>query len=100
MQILHLQIQHIFYIYVSTYSNDSIHSDDIDGLVQDRSNSIANALELLQSRTKPSILGYVYIVSWSSYCATYDNGNIHFTFCIVDPVCIIWSTLRPLMTWH
>ena len=29
---------------------------DIDGLVQDCSNSIANALELLQSCTKPSIL--------------------------------------------
>ena len=28
----------------------------IDGLVQDCSNSIANALELLQSGTKPSIL--------------------------------------------
>ena len=28
---------------------------DIDGLVQDCSNSIANALELLQSCTKPSI---------------------------------------------
>ena len=27
---------------------------DIDGLVQDCSNSIANALELLQSGTKPS----------------------------------------------
>ena len=27
---------------------------DIDGLVQDFSNSIANALELLQSGTKPS----------------------------------------------
>ena len=30
---------------------------DIDGLVQDCSNSIANALELLQSCTKPSICG-------------------------------------------
>ena len=29
---------------------------DIDGLVKDCSNSIANALELLQSCTKPSIL--------------------------------------------
>ena len=29
--------------------------DNIDGLVQDCSNSIANALELLQSCTKPSI---------------------------------------------
>ena len=28
---------------------------DIDGFVQDCSNSIANALELLQSFTKPSI---------------------------------------------
>ena len=27
----------------------------LDGLVQDRSNSIANAMELLQSCTKPSI---------------------------------------------
>ena len=31
----------------------------IDGLVQDCSNSTANALELLQSYTKPSI--YVYL---------------------------------------
>ena len=31
------------------------HQYDIDGLVQDCSNSIANALELLQSCTKPSI---------------------------------------------
>ena len=32
---------------------------DIDGLVQDYSNAIANALELLQSCTKPSILYWV-----------------------------------------
>ena len=31
-------------------------SEYIDGLVQDYSNSIAKALELLQSCTKPSIL--------------------------------------------
>ena len=31
-------------------------TDEIDGLVQDCSNSIANALELLQSCTKPSKL--------------------------------------------
>ena len=30
-------------------------NEDIDGLVQDCSNSIANALELLQSYTEPSI---------------------------------------------
>ena len=33
--------------------NYSMH--DIDGLVQDCSNSIADALELLQSCTKPSL---------------------------------------------
>ena len=32
---------------------------NIDGLVQDSSNSIANALELLQSCTKPSIYRYM-----------------------------------------
>ena len=32
------------------------YEDDIDGLTQNCSNSIANALELLQSCTKPSIL--------------------------------------------
>ena len=37
----------------------------IDGLVQDCSNSIANALELLQSCTKPSVLFMYYI--WSKY---------------------------------
>ena len=33
----------------------------LDGLVQNRSNSIANALELLQSCTKPSISLFVCI---------------------------------------
>ena len=37
----------------------------IDGLVQDCSNSIANALELLQSCTEPSM--------WSSYVETLVN---------------------------
>ena len=38
-------------------SKSAIYSD-FDGLKQDCSNSIANALELLQSCTKPSIWGY------------------------------------------
>ena len=42
---------------------------DIDGLVQDRSNSIANALELPQSRTKPSI--------YSQYNATQNNTVLY-----------------------
>ena len=32
---------------------------NIDGLVQECSNSIANALELRQSCTKPSICGFI-----------------------------------------
>ena len=36
-------------------SSSNINETYIDGLVQDCSNSIANALELLQSCTKPSI---------------------------------------------
>ena len=35
--------------------------DNVDGLVQDCSNSIANALELLQSCTKPSVCFYLMI---------------------------------------
>ena len=40
-----IKVSGMLYITVQSY---------IDGLVQDRSNSIANALELLQSCTKPS----------------------------------------------
>ena len=43
----------------------------IDGLVQDCSNSIANALELLQSRTKPSKWPQIFILGLiSSICAS------------------------------
>ena len=38
------------------------HKDHVDGLVQDCSNSIANALELLQFCTEPSMLCYIF--SW------------------------------------
>ena len=41
--------------------------DNIDGLAQDCSNSIANALELLQSCTKPSIF-YLITVSHRCHC--------------------------------
>ena len=40
------------------WTNDD--QDHYDGLVQDCSNSIANALELLQSGTKPSVMCYLY----------------------------------------
>ena len=39
---------------------------DIDGLVQERSNSIANALELRLSCTNPSILSLKYNRSYKS----------------------------------
>ena len=42
----------------------------IDGIVQDCSNSIANALELLQSYTKPSI----YSVLWALFCNGYISA--------------------------
>ena len=44
-------------IYATPASNICDINCDIDGLVQDRSKSITNALELLQSYTKPSIHG-------------------------------------------
>ena len=37
------------------YIHTNRKQDDIDGLAQDCSNSIANALELLKSHTKPSV---------------------------------------------
>ena len=37
----------------SFFLGNAVHSDKIDGLVQECSNSIANALEILQSSTKP-----------------------------------------------
>ena len=41
-------------------------AENIDGLVQDYSNSISNALELLQSCTKPSIC-CLYLIATSCY---------------------------------
>ena len=39
--------------------------DNVDGLVQDCGNSIANTLELPQSCTKPSMLSWDYTVLWA-----------------------------------
>ena len=55
----------------SVYIGIEIDEYDTNGLVQDCSNSIANALELLQSCTKPSICvddidtGWVAFQQWS-----------------------------------
>ena len=45
-------------------------TNDIDGSTQDCSNSIANALELLQSCTGPSILGWVSRDEYQVYSST------------------------------
>ena len=49
----------------STDTDTTFKYNNIDGIVQDCGNSIVNALELLQSRTKPSIsmLAIWYIVT-------------------------------------
>ena len=45
-------------IIIESFCRSKIPHDHIDGLVQDCSNSIVNALELLQSCTMPSIYDY------------------------------------------
>ena len=62
----------------------------IDGLAQDCSNSIANAMELLQSCTKTSI--YLTVVSFSRYIAeSARQGSDHIS-CVVSrhPIINIW----------
>ena len=84
---------------------------DIDGLVQDCSNSIANALELLQSCTKPSIYAssgfYEFTHSLSISCSlivicqhTFDNDkscNQHrykrYSLHLIFTICINRDTL-------
>ena len=60
--LIHLKLVYEIYILssISLFNEDDMSChitvvDDIDGLVQDCSNSTANALELMQSCTKPSI---------------------------------------------
>ena len=56
----------------------------IDGLAQDCSHSIANALELLQSCTKPPNIRYC-----CSYYVWYAKLNLYLThWCRVTPICI------------
>ena len=70
-------LQYIQISWLSDNLNDEISElDYFDGLVQDCSNSIGNALELLQSCTKPSIWWNGFILQnhsrknaffWSDY---------------------------------
>ena len=61
----------------------------IDGLVQDRSNSIANALELLQSCTKPSI--------WSATVSFLSDIQLK-----ISKLIYLWpgQSLHTFMGWY
>ena len=68
----------------------------VDGLVQDCSNSIANALELLQSCTKPS-MWFLMCVCWSVRDLTW--------LCICSVWWMLWSVncrqrQSPAWLWH
>ena len=58
---------HFFWWYMKLVNNEYI-----DGLVQDCSNSIANALELLQSCTKPSIC-FMSLSHYTLYKPSYSD---------------------------
>ena len=57
------------FLFLPSNGKDDTNSSYIDGLVQYCSNSIANALELIQSSIKPSICGYqkkeTYMYDWT-----------------------------------
>ena len=63
-----------------------------NGLAQDCSNSIANALELLQSCTKPSRYGMCFVCSKSDLCSVPVNAVIY-VICIM----IYWTALWNLI---
>ena len=64
----------------------------IEGLVQDRSNSIANALEPLQSRTKPSI--------WPTHGQVILCFYPHNTHCQFNMFCHWLYTYPPQFKWR
>ena len=71
-------IEHKLILHVAGCGTHKIY---INSLVQDCSNSIANALELLQSCTKPSI--YCVGVELDNHMMISSNRNI---FCITGPL--------------
>ena len=52
-----------FFLFFFQNEHSGCQQQDINGLVQDGNNSIANALELLQSCTKPLIYIYTYVIN-------------------------------------
>ena len=61
-------------------NNVRVATASFDGLVQDCSNSIANALELLQSCTKPSIMQTIL------YCAVVHHKRCDRIICEIWPI--------------
>ena len=61
----------------------------IDGLVQHCSNSIANALELLQSCTKPSMWSHV-VFTWRQFHRKRSNPYLHTVDVVFTLFYLIW----------
>ena len=63
----------LWQMYIVDPTRSLFYKKYIDGLVQDCSNSIANALELLQSCTKPWYHGWLHqSPSWFGLCSSVD----------------------------
>ena len=60
------------FIWITQFDVTNVH---VNGLVQNCSNSIANALELLQSSTKPSIYVIYLIALWLFPCFASISGR-------------------------
>ena len=79
----------------------------IDGLVQDCSNSIANALELLQSCTKPSIYAFANITtpahgllpSDAIHIYRTDNWEAHILYLSIKLYCVKMSLQNREYWW-
>ena len=67
----------------------------IDGSVQKFSNSIADALELLQSCTKPSIWSWfndtVIMIWWNRSCKVWKSSDMHHHAQWIDNVFCFWK---------
>ena len=79
---------------------DTLHKGYIDGLVQDCSNSIANALELLQSCTKPSIWSHdPNLVKLEIYVNIKNNGQIMSQFYMCHDSCTVITCAQLWYDW-
>ena len=79
---------------------DSLDRTQVDGIVQDCSNSIANALELLQSYTKPCMQCWkrfhAMTPSFSSYCLHAPDRYLQYFYCNIREL-LEWGLLTLLI---